>query len=331
MVMDFGRRSYRQEAEFGETHGLAKGPIRWYPASPGAKAFPGPHAFISTLWEGKDADLWDDYGVGPGVYLSPWSSRTNRYDAPPGDHYHGTLAWFVGGIPAEVLSGEIAPPPPDPECPVPLSVRDVSTGSVNATYDEVVVIDCDRNRGQFVEQVEQGRVRLWDIPQQALLTPHIVGPAGGFFIDMAPGHLYYCSSITGFPFTLLWPVTFGAVQPGWWAWVMNRADSSAPLSITGVGRGPAGSNIQWFLDNVPMTDTAYTLSPGESVLLVCLQRPFAGPFLTAIKAGGGGSGSGTMSIGSTPVAGGSEGDFLRVIDGKIDRITPGISGTFGGP
>ena len=73
--------------------------LRWYPAAPGARAFPSWHAFGDPVW---DSDFPTPEGVG--CYASPLIWRPKKYPAPPGQHYLGQPDWFLNGIPSAALS-----------------------------------------------------------------------------------------------------------------------------------------------------------------------------------------------------------------------------------
>lgn len=73
--------------------------LRWYPAAPGARAFPGWHAFGDPVWE---SDFPTPDGVG--CYAQPLIWRPKKYPAPPGQHYLGQPDWFLNGIPSADLS-----------------------------------------------------------------------------------------------------------------------------------------------------------------------------------------------------------------------------------
>ena len=69
--------------------------IRWFPCAPGAKPFPGWHAFGSPVWE--DRRTRDEF-IGPGVLFAGQEWRGKRYPAPPGEHFHGDLEDFLLGL-----------------------------------------------------------------------------------------------------------------------------------------------------------------------------------------------------------------------------------------
>lgn len=75
--------------------------IRYYPSAPGARAYPGWHAFGDPVWE---SDFPTPDGVG--CYPAPLIWRGKRYPAPPGQHYRGLPEWFQHGLPTADLSAE---------------------------------------------------------------------------------------------------------------------------------------------------------------------------------------------------------------------------------
>lgn len=99
--------------------------VRWYPARPDAKVFPGWHAFGHPAWE--DAEGRDQF-VGPGMILEGQEWRGSTYPAPPGQHWHGELDWFEHGLPSRPVET------PASLCGVPLvvSVGGVEVGGTSA-------------------------------------------------------------------------------------------------------------------------------------------------------------------------------------------------------
>ncbi|NJO56134.1 MAG: hypothetical protein HC834_07020, partial [Rhodospirillales bacterium] len=87
--------------------------IRWYPALPTAKAFPGWHCTGHPIWQ----DMLPTPIVGPHCHKFPRIWRGKRYPAAPGQHFHGPLEWFAEGIPPDQLGiGD-----PDRRCGVPVA------------------------------------------------------------------------------------------------------------------------------------------------------------------------------------------------------------------
>jgi hypothetical protein len=84
--------------------------IRVYPSAPGAKAYPGWHAFGSPVWE-SDFPVPD----GIGVYPHPFPWRGKRYPAPPGQHFRGLPEWYQFGLP----SADLSVPPITDTCTAP--------------------------------------------------------------------------------------------------------------------------------------------------------------------------------------------------------------------
>ena len=106
--------------------------VRWYPAAPGALAFPGLHAFGSMIWESNFAELHTGVGMQfptPGMALADpaggkrytrYRWRRKRYPAPPGQHFRGLAEWFRHGLPAD----QLAQPPYTDLCGTPLMTED---------------------------------------------------------------------------------------------------------------------------------------------------------------------------------------------------------------
>ena len=84
--------------------------LRWYPTAPGARAYPGWHAFGDPVW---CSDFPTPDGVG--CYPSPLIWRGKRYFAAPGLHYRGEPSWFENGIP----SADLSTPPIADTCSAP--------------------------------------------------------------------------------------------------------------------------------------------------------------------------------------------------------------------
>lgn len=81
--------------------------VRWYPAAPDAKTYPGWHAFGHPAWE----EEWDrDTFRGPGCLYRGRRWRRKRYPAPPGLDYIGTPDDFEFGLESD------AGMPPDEQC-----------------------------------------------------------------------------------------------------------------------------------------------------------------------------------------------------------------------
>jgi hypothetical protein len=71
--------------------------IRWYRAAPGAKEFPLPTAFVSSVWED---DRYSHTVVGEVLRTREWRSTKLPGGAPPGQEFHGDPDWWLHGIPA---------------------------------------------------------------------------------------------------------------------------------------------------------------------------------------------------------------------------------------
>ena len=69
--------------------------IRWYKAAPGAKPFPGSHAFGSSFWDGD----WVDYGVGPGLTSADFTYAPGRNRGFDGRCPPAHPDWFRSGMP----------------------------------------------------------------------------------------------------------------------------------------------------------------------------------------------------------------------------------------
>lgn len=80
--------------------------IRWYRAKPGAKEFPYPSAFTSSVWDTFAGA--EEPEVGEVKAYRIWSP-TKWKDAPPGDHFHGDPDWWLRGIPAEHRHDVVVP------------------------------------------------------------------------------------------------------------------------------------------------------------------------------------------------------------------------------
>lgn len=72
--------------------------IRWYRAAPGAKQFPLPSAFCSSVWDTAAGIPIPE--VGEVQALREWAP-TVLPGAPPGKEFHGAPAWWLSGIPAD--------------------------------------------------------------------------------------------------------------------------------------------------------------------------------------------------------------------------------------
>lgn len=198
--MDYGRSSSIQRAR------LYRGSdrislIRWYPAAPGAKVFPGWHAFGHPAWE--DAEERDQF-TGPGAFLSGQEWVGNRYPAPPGQHFHGPADWFLDGIPLEEFQDEF----PVSTCGGPIAVGaggvEVGGNSPFATPSILTCAVC--TQGAFnrylvrVRGVQDGTKPASDIngdhPVSYVSACTWQGP-------MVP--------ITGFPLVYFWQLVFGNV------------------------------------------------------------------------------------------------------------------------
>lgn len=117
--MDFLRSAHRVPAVVS-ADGQTSTKIRWYKCKPGAKAFPGFHAFGSAIWEPHP----DEWTQGPGVEVGPLEWRPSGINAPPGREFHGQQEWFEKGIPREVLDNpEPRMRPPCIPAPIPFGVR----------------------------------------------------------------------------------------------------------------------------------------------------------------------------------------------------------------
>ncbi len=88
-----------QPAEFGAVPGTVAN-IRWFLAKPGAKIFPGWHAFGSPVWEPHP----DEWTKGPGVFSEVEAWSKNHVPCPDGQEFHGLAQWYETGIPPEVLA-----------------------------------------------------------------------------------------------------------------------------------------------------------------------------------------------------------------------------------
>lgn len=117
--MDFLRSAHRVPAVVS-ADGQTSTKIRWYKCKPGAKAFPGFHAFGSAIWE-PHPDEWTE---GPGVKSFPLEWRPAGIRAPAGTEFHGQQEWYEKGIPREVLDDpEPHKRPPCIPAPIPFGVR----------------------------------------------------------------------------------------------------------------------------------------------------------------------------------------------------------------
>ncbi len=85
-------------ARIGEEGTNIPARLKWYKCQPGAKAFPGWHAFGATCWEPMP---WE-WTRGPGIYPFGKEWTPSNIQAPPGTEYHGKQAWFERGIPQSV-------------------------------------------------------------------------------------------------------------------------------------------------------------------------------------------------------------------------------------
>lgn len=91
--------------------------IRWFRCLPGAKEFPFPHAFGSSVW---DTDLPPNQGVGETGGPIVWSTSVNP--GYRGLTFRGKPEWFLDGMPVAELSQPA--PPLCAKCFYPM-VRDV--------------------------------------------------------------------------------------------------------------------------------------------------------------------------------------------------------------
>lgn len=116
----------------------------WMPCQPGAKVFPGWHAYGATIWN-CDPDEWT---TGPGLESAPivWSPSTRR--PPPGQEYHGPRDWFQFGIPEEVINNQEgyieSQPQPQHGCPWPIPITVRCTTGIQAVPN--VVVPCSPGR-----------------------------------------------------------------------------------------------------------------------------------------------------------------------------------------
>jgi hypothetical protein len=78
--------------------------IRWYPAAPGAKTFPGEHAFGSHVWIDPHNGPWE----GPGEIDQVRSKVKGINPGFTGQCVPDNPEWFLAGMPPSVLAG------PDP-------------------------------------------------------------------------------------------------------------------------------------------------------------------------------------------------------------------------
>jgi hypothetical protein len=72
--------------------------IRWYRCLPGAKPFPFPTAFASSVWDTFAGGEQTDIGEVQAFRI--WRA-TNLPHAPPGQEFHGDPSWYLNGIPPE--------------------------------------------------------------------------------------------------------------------------------------------------------------------------------------------------------------------------------------
>jgi hypothetical protein len=108
MIMDYLRTPYRRECRlFKDSDEVVT--LRWYPAPPGAKLFPGWHRFASGDWSVRDL-LWPGVGeVGP----TP-RRRWYKWHGPEkykGQCFIGPREWYEHGVPHAASLGPILPPP----------------------------------------------------------------------------------------------------------------------------------------------------------------------------------------------------------------------------
>lgn len=118
MAMDVLRSAHTVPARVGSDN-EAESQLRWYKCKPGAKAFPGFHAFGSAVWEPHP----DEWTQGPGVKTGPLAWAKKDIVTPPGIEYHGQMEWYQKGIPQSVLDNP--EPHKSPTCfppPLPLGV-----------------------------------------------------------------------------------------------------------------------------------------------------------------------------------------------------------------
>lgn len=99
MAMDVLRSGHTTTARVGSDNQTST-TLKWYRCQPGAKAFPGFHAFGNPVWEPHV----DDWTAGPGVDWPPvkWSATAAAFP-PPGLEFHGLREWYEKGIPQSVL------------------------------------------------------------------------------------------------------------------------------------------------------------------------------------------------------------------------------------
>lgn len=137
--MDVLRSAHATNARVGSDN-LTESKIRWYKCKPGAKAFPGFHAFGSPVWEPHP----DEWTQGPGVFAEPLTWTPKDIQAPPGTEFHGLKEWYERGIPQAVFDKPL-PFKREPCIPPPLGLGVVAgmTVALSPVGPEMECVGCE--------------------------------------------------------------------------------------------------------------------------------------------------------------------------------------------
>jgi len=150
LVMDYLRSAYTTYMVFRP--GDPPVQVRWYFTPPGAKAFPGFHAFASTNWMNRNSDV-GDLGEQPGV--KPWVNGAS-FQPVVGTNLSAScmnLNWFRNGLGPSDVSGPYdaqgvpiccTPVPPIPTtpcggCSIPLSLKVTCYSDLNPCLNGLVI------------------------------------------------------------------------------------------------------------------------------------------------------------------------------------------------
>lgn len=226
--MDFLRSGYKARARFIAGSNVT-GFLRWYKAPVGAKVFPYPTAFGSTVWEGDHRQEWE----GPGEVDRQRTWAPTKGPKHDGLHFDGSADWYLHGIPPAVAGG----PLPDTYCGFPLKILPQDFGLAVAGDARLQLLAAAYTCPAPLEVGGGSTISV--TPWLSVLDGLAVGGDSAMTITASYYLLDHFIDTNGTDLT----VHTMDIGPGWTAWIGTWDIQSDAAVLQADGSDPSSANV----------------------------------------------------------------------------------------